>query len=67
MPFQAVHIEIINLNVETHHKWSEKETPEEMQEEKEAMAEEAKINELIVRHRTCSTSCYSNSSGGGTP
>lgn len=64
---QAVHIEIINLTPETHHKWSEKETPEEMLEDKAAIEEEAKINELIVRHRTCSTSCYSNSSGAATP
>ena len=59
--FQAVHIEIINLTPETHHRWTEKETAEEMLEDKQAIEEEAKINELIVRHRTCSTSCYSNS------
>ncbi len=35
--FQAVHIEIIDLNPETHHKWTEKETPEEMLEDKEAI------------------------------
>lgn len=63
---QAVHIEIIDLNPEGHHKWSEKETPEEMLEEKEAIKEEAKVNELLVRHRTTSSHSIS-SNGGATP
>jgi cold shock CspA family protein len=63
---QAVHIEIIDLNPDGHHKWTEKETPEEMLEDREAIKEEAKVNELLIRHRT-SSACYSSDNGGGTP
>jgi cold shock CspA family protein len=62
---QAVHIEIIDLNPDGHHKWTEKETPEEMLEDREAIKEEAKVNELLIRHRTSSVS-YSSDNGGGT-
>jgi hypothetical protein len=38
--FQAVHLEIVNFTPEVHHKWSEKETPEEFAEDLCAMEEE---------------------------
>ena len=67
LKFQAVHIEIIDLNPEGHHKWSEKETPEEMLEDREAIKEEAKVNEMLVRHRTTSCNSIGGNNGGGTP
>jgi len=42
--FQAVCIKIVDFTPETHHKWCEKETPQELEEDKEAMREEAEMN-----------------------
>lgn len=44
---QGVHIRIIDFTPEVHHKWSEKETPEELAEDAEAVKEEAKMNEKL--------------------
>lgn len=38
--FQAVHLEIVDFTPEKHHKWSEKETPEELEEDRRAEEEE---------------------------
>jgi len=38
--FQAVGLEIIDYTPEKHHKWSEKETPEELEEDRKAEEEE---------------------------
>jgi cold shock CspA family protein len=42
--YQAVCIHITDFTTETHHKWSEKETPEEFEEDAIAMLEEARMN-----------------------
>ena len=44
---QGVHIQIIDFTPEVHHKWSEKETPEELEEDRESLKDEAKINEIL--------------------
>ena len=45
--FQAVSINIVDFVPEAHHKWSEKETPEELEEDKKALEEEKKMNESL--------------------
>ncbi|XP_059093317.1 cold shock domain-containing protein CG9705-like [Tigriopus californicus] len=45
--FQAVHIEIVDFVPEIHHKWSEKETPEEFEEDRKALEEEARMKEQM--------------------
>jgi len=64
---QAVTIQIIDFTPEVHHKWTDKETPEEFMEDQEAIREEAKMNASLLqmspaRHRQLSTS-----SNGGSP
>ena len=44
---QGVHIKIIDFTPELHKKWSEKETPEELKEDLEAMKEEKALNEKL--------------------
>lgn len=41
--FQAVHIQIKDFTPEVHHKWSEKETPEEIMEDQKAEEEEKEL------------------------
>ena len=41
--FQAVHIQIVDFTPELHHKWSEKETPEEYAEDAKAEEEEKEL------------------------
>lgn len=41
---QAVHIQIIDFTPEVHHRWSEKETPQELAEDKKAIEEEREMN-----------------------
>ena len=63
---QAVTIQIIDFTPETHHKWSDKETPEEFMEDQEAIREEAKMNASLIqmspRHRQLSTSSNGSAS-----
>lgn len=42
---KAVHIEIRDFTPEVHHRWSEKETEQELKEDKEAEEEERAMNE----------------------
>jgi len=44
---QGVHIQIIDFTPEVHKKWSEKETPEELKEDLEAMKEERELSEQL--------------------
>lgn len=44
---QGVHIKIIDFTPEVHKKWSEKETPEELQEDAEAIKEEKEMTEQL--------------------
>lgn len=46
---QAVHIQIIDFTPEVHHRWCDKETPEEFAEDQAALTEEAKINAQLQR------------------
>lgn len=46
---QAVHIEIIDFTPEVHHKWSDKETEEELREDQEAIREEAKMHATLTQ------------------
>ena len=45
--FQAVHAVIKDFTPEVHHKWSEKETAQELEEDKAAMEEERHIKDQI--------------------
>jgi hypothetical protein len=45
--FQAVHIAIVDFTPEVHHRWCEKETLQELEEDKEAMQEENQMNESL--------------------
>jgi len=46
---QAVHIQIIDFTPEVHHRWCDKETPEELEEDKIAIKEEQEMNECLKR------------------
>lgn len=45
--FQAVHIQIVDFTPEVHHRWAEKETPEELEEDRQALEEEKKMNDSL--------------------
>lgn len=45
--FQAVHIQIVDFVPEAHHKWSEKETPQELEEDRLALEEEKKMKQKL--------------------
>ena len=44
---QGVHIQIIDFTPEVHKKWSDKETPEELKQDMEAMKEEKELSEQL--------------------
>ena len=46
-PLQAVHIQIIDFTPEVHHRWCDKETPEELAEDAKAIKEEQEMNERL--------------------
>jgi len=46
---QAVMIKMIELTPEVHHRWCDKETPEEFLEDQEAIREEAKMNATLIQ------------------
>ena len=46
---QAVMIQMVELTSEVHHKWTDKETPEEFLEDQEAIREEAKMNASLIQ------------------
>ncbi len=48
--YQAVHLEIVDFTPEVHHKWSEKETPEELEEDRKALEEEKAMQ---AQGKTC--------------
>lgn len=57
---QAVHIQIIDFTPEVHHRWCDKETPEELAEDAKAIKEEQEMNETIRKtppHRRISGPC----------
>ena len=45
--FQAVHIQIIDFTPEIHHRWTDKETPEELAEDAKAIKEEQEMNDRL--------------------
>ena len=45
--FQAVHIQIIDFTPEIHHRWTDKETPEELIEDAKAIKEEQEMNDKL--------------------
>ena len=45
--FQAVHIQIIDFTPEIHHRWTDKETPEELIEDAKAIKEEQEMNDRL--------------------
>ena len=63
---QAVQIQIIDFTPEAHHKWTDKETAEELKEDQEAIKEEAKIHAASVQ-RTPPHRRISSSSNGEAP
>jgi len=57
---QAVHIQIIDFTPEVHHRWCDKETPEELAEDAKAIKEEQEMNERLRQtppHRRISGPC----------
>ena len=52
--FQAVHIQIIDFVPEVHHKWTEKETEDELEEDRKAIQEEKEMNESLKEEGTTS-------------
>lgn len=68
---QAVMIQIVELTDEVHHKWTDKETPEEFLEDQEAIREEAKMNASLIQQmspqRARQLSISSNGSPKSTP
>merc|ERR1719278_812781 len=60
MCFQAVHIQIIDFTPEIHHRWTDKETPEELIEDAKAIKEEQEMNDRLKQtppHRRISGPC----------
>ena len=58
--FQAVHIQIIDFTPEIHHRWTDKETPEELAEDAKAIKEEQEMNDRLKQtppHRRISGMC----------
>ena len=45
--YQAVCINIIDFVPEVHHKWTDKETPQELEEDKKALEEERQMNDSL--------------------
>merc|ERR1712018_488221 len=58
---QAVHIKIIDFTPEMHHRWTDKETPEELAEDAKAIKEEQEMNDRLKQtppHRRISGPCH---------
>ena len=59
--WQAVHIQIIDFTPEIHHRWTDKETPEELAEDAKAIKEEQEMNDRLKQtppHRRISGNLY---------
>ena len=57
----AVHIQIIDFTPEIHHRWADKETPEELVEDANAIKEEHEMNDRLNQtspHRRISSNLY---------
>ena len=60
-------IKIIELTPEVHHRWCDKETPEEFLEDQEAIREEAKMNASLIQQMSPQRARQLSTSSNGSP